>query len=341
MPQPKTVVLVWLNITLITFSGLSQTVDEGLTDLSNQITSGMSEGKKQKIAVVEFSDLEGRVTEFGKFLSEELITRLFISKKFNVVERQLLNKVLEEHKLNVTGLVDESTAKQLGKILGVDAICSGTVTEFADHVRINARLISTESGEIFSVAATKIAKDESIKTLMKKYTSIKSSSSQKEGFGLKAEYFNMPAYDNAPPGIFEDPILTREDENIDFSWGTGSPGKNVTSDYFGVRWAGQIFAPVSGTYFFKLCIDEYDLTRLLINNKIAIEHWNLDRFHKALRYGETGGCPSGQIFLKGDQWHEFRVDYYEDNGPAGIHLYWIASGEKQYGLIPSNYLKSE
>lgn len=141
-------------------------LERGLRDLGDQIASGMVEGRKQKIAVVEFSDLDGSVTELGQFLSEELITRLFASRRFDVVERQLLNKVLAEHKLTLTGLVDEKTAKELGKILGVDAICSGTITDLGDTVKINARLISAETGSLFAVSAVALRKDEVVRKLM-------------------------------------------------------------------------------------------------------------------------------------------------------------------------------
>lgn len=150
--------------------GYSQEVhnlDDGLKNLSSQIVTEMTGGNKQKIAVIEFSDLDGKITELGKFISEELITRLFISKKFDVVERQLLNKILQEHKLNLSGLVDETTAKKIGSVLGVDAICSGTITDLVNSIKINARLISTETGSIFAVASVQMNKDEIIKKLMR------------------------------------------------------------------------------------------------------------------------------------------------------------------------------
>jgi len=111
-------------------------------------------------------DLQGNVTDFGRFLAEELITRLYQTKKFKVIERQLLNKIIAEQKLSLTGMVDPTSAKQLGKLLGVDAICSGTITDLAQSLRVNARLISTETGEIFAVASTEVFKDESVIKLM-------------------------------------------------------------------------------------------------------------------------------------------------------------------------------
>lgn len=139
-----------------------------IADLTQQITREMSENQKRTVAVVEFVDLNGRVTDFGRFLAEELITRLYQTRKFKVIERQLLNKIISEQKLSLTGVVDPASAKQLGKLLGVEAIVSGTVTNLAQSVRVNARLISTETGEIFAAASTEIFKDESVTGLMAK-----------------------------------------------------------------------------------------------------------------------------------------------------------------------------
>jgi TolB-like protein len=63
---------------------LSQRVDE----LSQQIAAKMAAKQKTTVAVVEFTDLQGNVTDFGRFLAEELVTRLYDAGKFKVIERQ-------------------------------------------------------------------------------------------------------------------------------------------------------------------------------------------------------------------------------------------------------------
>jgi len=143
-----------------------ETLDSQLENLVGQIVADLSQNQKSKIAIIEFSNLQGQTTEFGQYLAEELITRLYLTNKFEVIERQLLNKVLKEHQLNLSGLVDESSARELGKILGVDAIASGSVTDLGNSVKVNARLISTETGKIFSVASVKIFKDDVVRKLM-------------------------------------------------------------------------------------------------------------------------------------------------------------------------------
>ena len=141
-------------------------LDSKLENLTNQIVESLSQESKSKIAVIEFSDLNGNITEFGMYLSEELITRLFLTRKFDVIERQLLNQVISEQKLGMTGLIDDESAIAIGKILGVDAIVSGTITDLGVSLKVNARIIATETGSVFAVAATEIFKDEKVKTLL-------------------------------------------------------------------------------------------------------------------------------------------------------------------------------
>ncbi len=141
-------------------------LDQRVAELSKQISDGLTENQKRTIAVVEFVDLKGNVTDFGRFLAEELITRLYQTKKFKVIERQLLNKIVTEQKLSLTGMIDQTSAQKLGRLLGVDAIATGTVTDLGKSLRVNARLINTGTGEVFAVAATEITKDDSVLKLM-------------------------------------------------------------------------------------------------------------------------------------------------------------------------------
>src|SRR5262245_35053139 len=149
-------------------SGSQNSLDQQMADLSRQISQEFVGSTKNTIAVVEFTDLKGQVTDLERFLSEELITGLYQSRKFRVIERQLLNKVIAEQKLSLTGPIDPASAKRLGKLLGVDAIVSGTVADLGDKLRINARLISAETGEVFAAASTTITKDSSVTALIGK-----------------------------------------------------------------------------------------------------------------------------------------------------------------------------
>ncbi len=112
--------------------------------------------KKTKIAVLDFQmqGEEGGSKDMGKIVGEWLITGLVDTGRFDVIERRLLEKLLEEQKLGATGAIDPASASQLGKILGVKIIVSGTVTSLEGYTEINARLINVDTASI--VAAEKV-----------------------------------------------------------------------------------------------------------------------------------------------------------------------------------------
>src|SRR4030065_119561 len=82
--------------------------------------SARADFKKIKIAVLDFQ-VQGEKFEtedIGKIVAEWLITALVKEGRFDVIERRLLEKVLQEQKIGVSGMVDESTASKLGRVLG-------------------------------------------------------------------------------------------------------------------------------------------------------------------------------------------------------------------------------
>lgn len=143
-----------------------QDLQGGIEDLVRQMIASMEQQQKRKLAILDFTKLDGSVDNFGRYLSERLITSMFLTKRFAVVERRQLNKILAELKLNLSDLIDPKNAKQLGKGYGVDAIATGSVTVLETSVEVNARLIETETGEVFSVATTRFTKDKDVAALV-------------------------------------------------------------------------------------------------------------------------------------------------------------------------------
>lgn len=141
-------------------------VDNQINKLVFQIVQSLDQDNKSTIAVIPFSDLHGKTNDFGIFLSEELTTRLFRTNRFQVVERQLLNEVVNEQKLNVSGLIDDNTAASVGRLLGLEAIVAGTITDLGSSIKVNTRLISTNTGTVFAVASVLIFKDSAISALL-------------------------------------------------------------------------------------------------------------------------------------------------------------------------------
>jgi len=108
--------------------------------------------KKTKIAVLDFQ-LQGETfdnPDMGTIVAEWFITAMVREGRFDVVERRLLEKVLNEQKLAMTGIVDASSASQIGKVLGVKVVITGSVMKLHDIIEINARIIDVENGSIIT-----------------------------------------------------------------------------------------------------------------------------------------------------------------------------------------------
>jgi len=115
--------------------------------------------QKTKIAILDFQVVGEKygTANMGEVVAEWLITGLVETGRFDVIERRLLQKVLEEQKIGATGIIDKESVAQLGKLLGVKAVVTGTVLTLGGVIEVNARLISIETGSI--IAAQKIKAD--------------------------------------------------------------------------------------------------------------------------------------------------------------------------------------
>ncbi|MEW6040832.1 MAG: CsgG/HfaB family protein, partial [Elusimicrobiota bacterium] len=101
--------------------------------LSKKLCKGALKLKSKKIAVMSFSHHDGGYSSGSKAVSERLITRIAQEKDIQVIERSLLDKVMNEMKLESTGMIDTETTKKIGKVLGVDAIVTGTLIDLKDE----------------------------------------------------------------------------------------------------------------------------------------------------------------------------------------------------------------
>lgn len=88
-------------------------------------------GPKRRIGVVSFENKAPYAqTRIGNTATDILITELVKSGKFIVVERDRMDKIMDEQKLGQTGAIDPNTAAKVGKILGLNAIVTGSVSQF-------------------------------------------------------------------------------------------------------------------------------------------------------------------------------------------------------------------
>jgi tetratricopeptide (TPR) repeat protein len=105
-------------------------------------------GERMNIAVFPFEN-KGASRDLGEIILDKMITVLYNQGRFEMMERDKLNRVLEEQTLGQAGVIDAASAATIGKGIGVDAIVIGSVAASSSGaLSIDARVIDTESAAI-------------------------------------------------------------------------------------------------------------------------------------------------------------------------------------------------
>jgi curli biogenesis system outer membrane secretion channel CsgG len=105
-------------------------------------------GERMGVAVLPFQN-KGASHDLGEIILDKMITVLWSQDRFKVMERAALNQVLAEQSLGQSGMLDATTAAEIGKGIGVDAIVIGSVAAApSGALSIDTRVIDTESAAI-------------------------------------------------------------------------------------------------------------------------------------------------------------------------------------------------
>ncbi len=151
--------------------------------------------QKKRVAVMDFdygtvrsftASIFGTDMDVGKGISDMLVDKLVNGGVYSVIERKALEKILAEQNFANSDRADATTAAKIGRVLGVDAIIIGSITQFGRDdqstsvgggaiggltrkyglggvkrseskavVAVNARLIDTTTGEILAATSGK------------------------------------------------------------------------------------------------------------------------------------------------------------------------------------------
>ena len=104
------------------------------------------------------------------------------------------------------------------------------------------------------------------------------------------------------------PVLTETDNQINFDWGTGSPGASVPAANFSARWQGY-FNFDNVVYSFVAQVS--DGIRVYIDGQLLIDHW---QDQPVTFYQARPAISQGS--------HLIIVEYYAHSGWASCHLTW-------------------
>jgi len=156
-------------------------------------TTAPAQGRKKRVAVFDFDYATvqtasaaafGTNVDVGRGMAELTVKYLVKDGTYSVIERQAMDKILKEQNFSNSDRADPNSAAKIGKLLGVDAIIVGAVTQFGNDtqntkvggagggwggygiggighkkskaiVAVDARLVNIDTAEIMGVASGK------------------------------------------------------------------------------------------------------------------------------------------------------------------------------------------
>jgi TolB-like protein len=134
----------------------------GHTMERNYLESEDASGSINSVAVMTFENLT-KFPDAGEIVAALFTTELYRSTHFKIMDRNQVERIMREKKISAPAIIDRSFAQKIGKVLGVDGVFIGSVSEYwyrlekrrgwrevgeEPAVGINARLVDVASGEV-------------------------------------------------------------------------------------------------------------------------------------------------------------------------------------------------
>lgn len=185
--------------------------------------------------------------------------------------------------------VDYDTQRTLGLALGTP--CGIVQYDFSDNGDLTNATLAAQASSASLVVRDRI-------TILKLTPG---------GGRIAGEYF-----DNAN---FTGTKVTRNDANIDFDWGSGSPVAGISQDSFSIRWQARLAARGAGTYTFYITGD--DGFEVWLNNAAKLGNAWRDQGPSTYTFNQTLGA---------NEVVDFRMEFYENGGGAMARVEWSGPG---------------
>jgi len=131
---------IWFVVLSIAYSQAS-----GTQSVLNAETSAMLAEGKQTVAILDF---EGRgISQMeAATLTDRLMSEMVSTDAIIMVERNQMNEILEEQGLQQAGCTSAECAAEVGALLGVQNMVSGSFGKLGNTYTVDAKIFSVETG---------------------------------------------------------------------------------------------------------------------------------------------------------------------------------------------------
>ncbi|MEI6149598.1 MAG: CsgG/HfaB family protein [bacterium] len=111
-------------------------------------------------AIFAFEERGAGVKDYGAKVSDILFAKLVADPNLVLVDRQDLKKTLDEHELNLSGMVTPDQAVKVGKLTGAKILVTGSIIEADKTLYVVAKIIGTETSRVLGESVKGRTSDE-------------------------------------------------------------------------------------------------------------------------------------------------------------------------------------
>ncbi len=103
------------------------------------------------VAIMEL-EANGILPTEARALSDRLRIEIFKVGIYQVLEREKMNRILDEMQFQLSGCTSDECAVEVGRIVGVQKIIAGSISKVGEYYSVSVRLIDVETGKIEATA---------------------------------------------------------------------------------------------------------------------------------------------------------------------------------------------
>lgn len=138
--------------------------------LVDQLNGKLEEYGIRRVAVIDFVDIEGKVSELGKFLAAKIMVQIPKESQFIVVQKGHVDMVLRDLQVSPMESYNLETTKEIGNRLGVDGLLLGKIVDLGTNIDVNVKLIDVNTGDLIATASESLARTKYAVEMSNRYT---------------------------------------------------------------------------------------------------------------------------------------------------------------------------
>ena len=263
-------------MSLVTYS--QESFKKSLEAISTDLCSKMTEKGKKKVVVLFVTDINKAQTTAGKYMADVVSFHIVNNQSgFSVFDRENLSGIGEAKKLITEGYIDVNNAKQLGKILSVEAIVVGNYTVLSNSISLTLKALDVNDGFVIAQSLNDLPIDKDAAALLG-ISTLDGSQNSLSNKGFNNRPLNSNEFYNNPETVSKDCV-------------TKNTGDYCFENKTKTKMIVQIYSPNKGGQRTTVDVGQ---TQCLYN--LSAENWNYEI--STGTQGNFAGEGNGQILVE-------------------------------------------